>query len=71
MVKYFLKIENFVQYIEDHHSKTAPIYYMLISSLLHATNTMLSKQIPRVPTEELVFIRAIVMLSINSAFINS
>ncbi|KAM3129267.1 hypothetical protein pb186bvf_018646 [Paramecium bursaria] len=71
MVKYFLKIETFVQYIEDHHSKTAPLYNMLLSSFFNATNTLLCKQIPRLPTEELLFIRAIVMLAINSTFISS
>ena len=71
MVKYFLKLETFIQYIEDHHSKTAPLYYMLLSSFFNATNTLLCKLIPRLPTEDLLFIRAIVMLAINSTFISS
>ncbi|KAM3129269.1 hypothetical protein pb186bvf_018648 [Paramecium bursaria] len=71
MVKYILVLENCLEYLEDHHSKTIPLYYMLLSSFLNASNTLLSKQLPGVPTEEQLFIRAIVMLTINSTFIST
>ena len=63
-------MKNFVQCFEENHSKTAPIYYMLLSSFLYATSTLLSKQIPRVPMEQLVFIEAIVMLSLNQTIVS-